>query len=218
MIKALNEENIKGKTYLFRGESDNRDQSNYSRKAKLRFNSRFFAYEIYDGICLFGNVAVYELLPSAKIWYYGEEIGDFIEEYDLADYEVPELSLAYRDATEPMTKLSDCTEYGGDIELNYHDLYHAQQIVAMAYLEDAMAGQYDGIEWYQSSDTPEYQLMIWNKNAVRKLSYKEAKQVVEYFAELYPDSAYAKDPDWAELDSDFAYDYILKKSKKTDRW
>lgn len=218
MIKQLNEEYIEGKTYLFRGESDNRDQSNYSRKANLRFNSRFFSYEIYDGIYMFGNVAVYELLPSARIWQYEEEIEDFINEYDLADYEVPELSKAYRSSTEPMTKLSDCTEYGGDIELDYHDLYHAQQIVAMAYLEDEMSGQYDGIVWYQSSDTPEYQLMIWNKNAVRKLSYKEAKAVCKYMEEKYPDSAYAKDPDWAEIDSDLAYNYILKKSKKTDRW
>lgn len=188
---TLIEQDLDGKVYLFRGESNNDVQSNYSYKHKTRFTSRFYSYEIYDGIYLFGNVVVYELLPKARLWDYDDEVESFISEYHLEDYPVPELKEIYGIDT-----LSECSEYGGTVNFDYHDLYHSRQIVAIAYLEDNMSNQYDGIIWYEYMDNPEYSLMIWNNDVVRRLSSIEAKEVVEELEKRYPDSLYAKDPEW----------------------
>ena len=158
MIK-IEEEVIDDKQYLFRGESNNDSQKNYSKKKKLRFKSRFYAYEIFDNIWMFGRVSVYELSPSAKIWEYGQDVETFIEEFELEEYEVPELFKVYKIHT-----LSEIDEYRGDVEFDYHDLYHARQLVTIAYLEDNYSNKYDGINWYESYDTPEEQIMIWNDN------------------------------------------------------
>lgn len=169
----IKSDTIDNHTYIYRGQSNNNYQSNYSKKHPTRFNSRFYAYELFDGIQLFGNVAVYELLDSARILDYGDCVEQFIEDYELVDYEVPELFKIYNIRT-----LSELSEYGGETDSDYHDLYHARQLVAIAYLEDNLSSQYDGIYWYEYSDTPEDQLMIWNNGAIRRLPYDEAKQVL----------------------------------------
>lgn len=169
----ITEEQLNNKTYLFRGESNNNYQSNYSKKFKLPFTSRFFAYEVYDDIILFGNVVVYELLSNANIWEYDDDVETFIEEFNLEDYTFPELYKVYK-----IHSLSELTEYGGIVKFDYHDLYHARQLCAISFLEQNYKNSYDGISWYESNDTPENQLMIWNLDAVKRLSYKEAKDVI----------------------------------------
>ena len=174
MIKIqMNEEYVDGTTYLFRGESNNKYQSNYSKKVKLPFKSRFFSYEVFDDIFMFGNVVVYELLNDNRIWDYGDSVEEFIEEFNLVDYEFPELYKVYK-----IHSLSELQEYGGTVKCDYHDLYHARQLCAIAYLENNYSNKYDGIEFYESSDSPEVQLIIWNLNIVRRLSYSEAKQII----------------------------------------
>ena len=193
MKRYIRAESLNNKNYLFRGVSNNKYQSNYSRKANLRFKSRYYANELFDNIMLFGNVAVYELLPTARIWDYDDSVEQFIEDYSLENYEVPELYQVYKIRT-----LTELQEYGGDKKFDYHDLYHSRQLVAMAYLEDNMAGQYDGILWYEWNDEPNYQPMIWNNSVVRRLSYQEAKEVLLGIEQLQrdlgiEDSIYYKD-------------------------
>lgn len=96
MKRYIKAETLNDKTYLFRGVSNNKYQSNYSRKANLRFKSRYYAYELFENIMLFGNIAVYELSPSAKLWHYEDSVEEFINEYNLATYEVPELYQVYK--------------------------------------------------------------------------------------------------------------------------
>ena len=182
MIK-LAEEVIDNKQYLFRGESNNGFQKNYSKKKNLRFKSKFYAYEIFDSIWMFGRVSVYELSPSAKIWEYGQDVETFIEEFELEDYDIPELFKVYKIHT-----LSEIDEYGGDVKFDYHDLYHARQLVAIAYLENNYSNKYDGINWYESYDTPEEQIMIWNDSVVRKVPYKEAKELLARYAKWLEDN------------------------------
>lgn len=178
----LKEETINNKEYLFRGESNNVFQRNYSKKKKLRFNSRYYAYEIFDNIWMFGGVSVYELSPNAKIWEYDDEVESFIEEFGLEDYEVPELFKVYKIHT-----LSELEEYGGNKSFDYHDLYHARQLVSIAYLEDNYSNKYDGIKWYESYDTPEDQIMIWNNSVIKKVPYKEAKDLLAQFSKELDD-------------------------------
>ena len=208
MKQYIKAEKLNNKTYLFRGVSNNKYQSNYSRKNNLRFTSRYYAYELYDGIQLFGNIAVYELSPSARLWDYEDGVMQFIEDYDLAHYEVPELYQVYKIHT-----LSELDEFGGDKEFDYHDSYHAWQIVATAYLEDNMSNQYDGIVWYEWADEPNYQPMIWNNSVVKRLSYQEAKEVLLAIEQLHhdlglEDSPYYKD----EFDGKYYYN-IAKKNQ-----
>ena len=134
----IREEFLNGVDYLFRGESNNNYQQNYSKKVKLPFTSRFYAYEIFEGIPLFGNVAVYELSNSANMWNYDDSVESFIEEFDLLSYAVPELYKVYK-----ITTLSELKEYGGTITFDYHDFYHAHQLVAIAYLENNYKTKYD---------------------------------------------------------------------------
>lgn len=208
MKKYIRADVLNNKTYLYRGVSNNRYQSNYSRKFNLRFKSRYYAYELFEGIQGFGNIAVYELEPSAKLWNYEDSVEEFIDEYNLATYEVPELYQVYK-----IKSLSELQEYNGDKKFDYHDLYHARQIVAMAYLEDNMATQYDGIIWYEWADEPNYQPMIWNNSIVRRLSYQEAKNVLLAMEQLQrdigiEDSIYYKD----EFDGKYYYN-IAKKNQ-----
>lgn len=208
MKRYIKAETLNDKIYLFRGVSSNKYQSNYSRKSNLRFKSRYYAYELFEGIQGFGNIAVYELEPSAKLWHYEDSVEEFIDEYNLATYEVPELYQVYK-----INSLSELQEYDGDKKFDYHDLYHARQIVAMAYLEDNMANQYDGIIWYEWADEPNYQPMIWNNSVVRRLSYQEAKEVLLAMEQLHhdlgiEDSMYYKD----EFDGKYYYN-IAKKNQ-----
>ena len=208
MKRYIKAETLNDKTYLFRGVSSNKYQSNYSRKANLRFKSRYYAYELFEGIQGFGNIAVYELDPSAKLWHYEDSVEEFIDEYNLATYEVPELYQVYK-----INSLSELQDYDGDKKFDYHDLYHARQIVAMAYLEDNMANQYDGIVWYEWADEPNYQPMIWNNSVVRRLSYQEAKEILLAMEQLHrdlgiEDSVYYKD----EFDGKYCYN-IAKKNQ-----
>ena len=208
MKRYIKAETLNDKTYLFRGVSNNKYQSNYSRKANLRFKSRYYAYELFENIMLFGNIAVYELSPSARLWDYEDSVEEFIDEYNLATYEVPELYQVYK-----INSLSELQEYGGDKKFDYHDLYHARQIVAMAYLEDNVANQYDGIVWYEWADEPNYQPMIWNNSVVRRLSYQEAKDVLLAMEQVHrdlgiEDSMYYKD----EFDGKYYYN-IAKKNQ-----
>ena len=172
----LIEELLDGKTYLFRGVSNNKYQSNYSNKAKTDLKSRFYAWEIFDGIYAFGNVQVFELLKDDNILNLDESIPveDFIEEYNLENYKSVWLKKLYG-----VDCLADITDF------DYHDLYHARQLVATDYLETNTS--YDGVCWYEPNDTPEEQVQIWNSNIVRKLPYKEAKQVISKLAEANPD-------------------------------
>ena len=197
MIKLkINEEYVDSKTYLFRGESNNSYQSNYSNKVKLPFKSRFFSYEVFDDIFMFGDVVVYELLNNSRIWDYGEGVEDFIEEFSLVDYEFPELYKVYK-----IHSLSELQEYGGTVRCDYHNLYHAQQLCAIGYLENNYSNEYDGIEFYEPQDNPETQLVIWNMNIVRRLSYSEAKQIITKLKDYWEnelgdyDSIYSNDWD-----------------------
>lgn len=182
-MKLLIEELINDKEYLFRGESNNSTQKNYSKKKNLRFKSRFYAYEIFDNIFIFGYVSMFELLPSAKLWDYGDGVEQFIEDFNLESYNVPELFKVYK-----IHSLSELDEYGGNINFDYHDLYHARQLVAIAYLEDNYKGKYDGIIWYESYDTPETQAMIWNEDVVKKVPYKEARVILNQFEQELNDN------------------------------
>lgn len=172
----LVEEFLNGKTYLFRGVSNNKYQSNYSNKVKTDLKSRFYAWEIFDGIYTFGDVQVFELLKDDNILNIDESIPveEFIEEYNLENYKSTWLKKIYG-----VDSLSEITDF------DYHDLYHARQLVATEYLETATS--YDGVCWYEPNDTPEEQVQIWNNSIVRKLPYEEAKQVVEKLAEINPD-------------------------------
>ena len=207
MKRYIRAEIIDDKTYLFRGVSNNKYQSNYSRKANLRFKSRYYAYELFSDIVLFGNVAVYELLPTARIWDYDDSVEQFIEDYSLENYEVPELFQVYKVHT-----LSELAEYGGDKECDYHDLYHARQIVAMAYLEDEMSSQYDGILWYEWADEPNYQPMIWNNSVVRRLSYREAKEILLSLEQLHTDMGIEDSEYFKDFDGKYKYN-IAKKNQ-----
>lgn len=170
-MKKLLEEYVDGKTYLFRGESRN----NYHNRAKTGLNSRYYAYEIFDLISAWGDVVIYELLPSANIFEWGESVEDFIEEYNLQDIKSPILKKLYG-----VDSISEIEE-----GRSYHDLYHSWQIIATIYLETQT--DYDGIVWYEWSDTPEYQVQIWNNSKVRRLPYGEAKKLVDKLAEMNPD-------------------------------
>lgn len=208
MIRYIKADTIGDKTYLYRGVSNNKYQSNYSQKHHTRFTSRFYAYELFDGIQLFGNVAVYELNPSARIFDYEDCVEQFVEDYDLQEFEFPELFEIYK-----IHSLSELKEYGGDVTVDYHDLYHARQLVAIAYCEDNLSDQYDGILWYDSIDTPEYQTMIWNSGVVRRLSYQEAKSVLLQMEQIQKDmgitdTLYHKD----EFDGKYNYG-IAKKNQ-----
>ena len=176
-IKKLNEEYIDNKIYLFRGES----RSNYHNRAKTELNSRYYAYEVFDLIGVWGNVSIYELLDSSKIFEYEDSVEAFVEEYNLLDFKSNLLKKLY--GVESLSELEESR--------SYHDIYHARQIIATIYLETQT--DYDGILWYEASDTPEYQYQIWNNNTVRKLPYKEAKEVVNKLADMYgEDSAYSE--------------------------
>lgn len=190
-IKRLNEERIDGKQYLFRGESRN----NYRNKAKTELNSRYFAYEVFEGIGVWGRVAVYELLDDSNILDYDDSVEEFVEEYNLLDVKSPLLKKLY--GVESLSELDD----GRD----YHDIYHARQIIATEYLEKQT--NYDGCVWYEWSDTPEYQVQIWNMNIVRRLPYKEAKEVINKLAETAPDrySDEVRNDFWSK------YNYELKR-------
>lgn len=185
----LNEEQVFGKTFLFRGESKN----NYHNKANTGQNSRYFAYEIYDGIYSFGSVAIYELLDSSNIFEYEESVLDFVEEFDLLDRKCPILKKLYG-----INTLRDLDTEAKD----YHDVYHSRQIVATDYLENDT--NYDGIIWYEEWDTPEYQLQIWNPNILRKVPYKEAKEIIAELKNINPDMYDNSDP-WGRVQ------YELKK-------
>lgn len=181
-MKFLTEEKLNGKTYLFRGESNDKYQSNYSHKFKTTLNSRYYAFEPFDGIYQFGYVVIYELLNSSNILDYDDSVEEFVDEYDLHDYKSVWLQKIYNVST-----LEECKDF------DYHDWYHAYQIVATEYLESQT--NYDGIIWYESNDTPESQIQIWNKSIVKRLSPKKAKEVLAKLAELYPD--YYKVSDYA---------------------
>ena len=178
MIFNISEEFINNKTYIFRGVSTkNSGTSNYSKKFKTDLNSRFYSWEIFDGQYLFGDIQVFELLDDTNILNLGTSIPveEFIEEYNLNDYESAWLYKIYGIKTlNESSKLKD-----------YHDLYHAQQLVATDYLENNT--DYDGVCWYEPNDTPEEQIQIWNNNIIRRLSYKEAKQVIEQLKNTNPD-------------------------------
>ena len=181
-FKILKEERLNGKEYIFRGVSrpESTDQSNYSRKFKTDLSSRYYSYEIFEGIYTFGDVQVFELLDDSNIWHYEDSVEEFISEYDLEDYESKWLYSIY--------KIHTLAEAEG---FDYHDLYHSQQLVATEYLETHT--NYDGIEWYEAMDTPEIQLQIWNNKIVKKLTTSQARKVIEQLAAEYPDSIYTKD-------------------------
>lgn len=172
----LKEEIIDNKTYLFRGES----KSNYHNRAKTTLNSRYYAFEAFDTIGIWGKVVIYELLNNANILEYEESVEDFVNEYDLTSVKSTLLKKLYG-----VNSLDELTD-----DRSYHDIYHARQIIATEYLETKT--DYDGCIWYEWSDTPEYQIQIWNNSVVRKLPYKEAREVIDKLGEMYPD-IYAKE-------------------------
>ena len=172
----LKEEIIDNKTYLFRGES----KSNYHNRAKTTLNSRYYAFEAFDTIGIWGKVVIYELLNNANILEYEESVEDFVNEYDLTSVKSTLLKKLYG-----VNSLGELTD-----DRSYHDVYHARQIIATEYLETKT--DYDGCIWYEWSDTPEYQIQIWNNSVVRKLPYKEAREVIDKLGEMYPD-IYAKE-------------------------
>ena len=208
MKRYIRADVLNNKTYLYRGVSNNKYQSNYSKKHPTQFTSRFYAYELFDNIMLFGNIAVYELSPSARIFDYGDSAEEFISDYDLAMVDIPELFDIYK-----IHSLSELEEYGGTIKFDYHDLYHARQLACISYCENNLSNQYDGITWYECCDTPEDQVMIWNNSVVRRLSYHEAKDVLLAMEQLQrdigiEDSIYYKD----EFDGKYYYN-IAKKNQ-----
>jgi len=185
---SLHEEEAFGKTYLFRGESRN----NYHNMNKLDQASRFFAYELFDGIQDFGAVAVYELLDSSKILNYNDDIDSFIEEYSLRDEPSAILKKLYKVNT--IAEMEDKAPAYADDEYTTN-LFHAKQLVATTYLENN--SNYDGIVWYEPYDEPQIQIQIWNFNILRRLSYKEAKAL---FAELSKTSSnYDLEHAWYDL-------------------
>lgn len=175
-IHLLKEEIIDNKTYLFRGES----KSNYHNRAKTTLNSRYYAFEAFDMIGIWGKVVIYELSNNANILEYEESVEDFVNEYDLTSVKSTLLKKLYG-----VNSLDELAE-----DRSYHDVYHARQIIATEYLETKT--DYDGCIWYEWSDTPEYQIQIWNNSVVRKLSYKEARKVIDKLGEMYPE-IYAKE-------------------------
>lgn len=170
-IRKLNEEYVDGKTYLFRGES----KDNYHNRARTGLNSRYYAYEVFDLIGVWGKVAIYELLDDSNILNYDECVEDFVNEYNLLDMRSDILKKLYG-----VYSLNELEE-----DRSYHDIYHARQIIATIYLETQT--DYDGCIWYEWSDTPEYQVQIWNNDIIRRVPYKEAKYVIAELAKQSPD-------------------------------
>jgi len=202
----IKEELVDNKIYLFRGESRNSAQSNYHHKNRMPFKSRYYSYEIYDGIYAFGDVVCYELLDDSRLLDYDDSVEQFCEDYDLIDYESQYAQRAYG-----VSSLSRLKEYGGSIKVDYHDLYHIRQLIATEFLETKMANRYDGIVWYEWDDEPEYQVQIWNNNIVRKLTYPQAKRLIARMIELHPEIA--DDLKYISTGDDFDFDakFILKK-------
>ena len=165
-MKILKEVMLDDKQYLFRGESNNSFQSNYSKKFKTNLKSRYYAWEPFDGIYTFGDVVIYELLDDSNLFDYDDSVEQFIEDNNLEDFDSVWLYKIYG-----VNNLSDPKVE----DFDYHDLYHARQLVATDYLENNST--YDGIIWYEWGDTPESQVQIWNNKILRKLKYKEAKEV-----------------------------------------
>ena len=147
---------------------------------------------------MFGNVVVYELLDDSHIWNYDDCVEEFVEEYDLIDYEFPELYKVYK-----IHSLSELTEYGGTKRFDYHDLYHARQLCAISYLENNYIDKYDGILFYESLDDPNEQLVIWNTNIVKRLSYQEAKHIINKIKSRYED-------EFDDYDSIYSLDWTGK--------
>ena len=157
---------LDNKQYLFRGESNDSFQSNYSKKFKTNLKSRYYAWEPFDGIYTFGDVVIYELLDDSNLFDYDDSVEQFIEDNNLEDFDSIWLYKIYGIKNLSDSKVED---------FDYHDLYHARQLVATEYLENNST--YDGIIWYEWNDTPEAQVQIWNNKILRRLKYKEAKEV-----------------------------------------
>ena len=87
----LKEEIIDNRTYLFRGES----KSNYHNRAKTTLNSRYYAFEAFDMIGIWGKVVIYELSNNANILEYEESVEDFVNEYDLTSVKSTLLKKLY---------------------------------------------------------------------------------------------------------------------------
>lgn len=163
-----------GKMYIFRGVSD----ANYSQQNEVALKSRFFSYEISEYLSKFGNIQVYEVLDSSKIFDYDDSVYEFCEEYDLMDVRSRILRQLYG--------VDTLRETDG---MSLHDEYHSYQIVATEYLESHTA--YSGIIWYEWVDDLEYQIQIWDMSILRKLSRAQAEKLISRLAEAYPDSAYS---------------------------
>lgn len=183
-MKIIKEEVVDNKTYLFRGESRRDFQKNYHHRNKMPFTSRYYAFEIYEDIYMFGDVVCYELLDDKKLFDYDDSVEQFCEDYDLIDYESQYTKKAYG-----VSSLSELKEYGGDKTVDYHDLYHVRQLIATEYLETHLKNKYDGIIWYEWDDTPEQQVQIWNNDIVRKLTHAQAKKLIARMVELNPERA-----------------------------
>ena len=174
----LVEEFLNNKTYIFRGKSTrSTGTKNYSQKIETDLKSRFYSWEIFEGQYMFGNIQVFELLKEDNILNLDESIPveEFIEENNLENYNSKWLYKIY--GIENLKKEDELKDY--------HDLYHARQLVATEYLETNT--NYDGVCWYEANDTPEEQIQIWNDSIVRRLPYKEAKQVIEELKIINPD-------------------------------
>lgn len=172
------EEFLDNKVYIFRAVATKNSESiNYSQRVKTDLKSRFYSWEIFQHQFMFGDIQVFELLKQDNILNLdsSEPVAEFLEEYDLEDYKSIWLKKIYGiDSLQEADKLKD-----------YHDLYHAQQIVATDYLENHT--NYDGVCWYEPWDEPEEQIQIWNNSIIRRLPYREAKQVIEKLKVLNPD-------------------------------
>ena len=205
----LDEEYVGGKLYIFRGESKNDFQSNYHYRNKFPFTSRYYSYELYDDIYAFGNVVAFEVLDESRLFQYEDSSEEFCNEYDLLDYESKYLKEAYG-----IDKLSDMSSLGGDVDLDYHDEYHSYQLIATEYLETNMKNKYAGIVWYESNDTPEYQLQIWDSSILRKLKPSEFKNWIREFVKEYPSSKdMIYDKDW-KADSSLKWKFNIKGAKQ----
>lgn len=178
------------KLYLFRGVSD----ANYSKQNDVALKSRFFSYELSEYLSKFGYIQVFEVLDDSKIYDYGESVFDFCEENDLLETNSNILYTLYG--------IHNLTETAG---MDTHDEYHSYQVIATEYLENHT--NYDGIVWYDWIDDLEYQVQIWNMSILRKLSKKEAEQLISELAEEYPDTIYSN-PDHENALTENGY-YVL---------
>lgn len=168
----------------------------------MPFTSRYYSYEIFDGIYAFGDVVCYELLDDSKLFDYNDSTEQFCEDYDLIDFQSQYAKKAYG-----ISSLSELEEYGGSKKCDYHDLYHIRQLICTEYLETEMKNQYDGIIWYEWDDNPELQVQIWNNDILRKLTYGQAKKLIARIIEQSPDRAeelrYMSSGDEFDYDSNF---------------